>query len=577
MPLDAITVRALTAELSRKLTGGRIDKVQQPERSMLLVSLRSQGENMKLLLSAGTGTARVHITKSSFENPAEPPMFCMLMRKHLIGAHIVSVEQPNNERMIVITMDCYDELGVRAQKKLIAELIGRSSNIILVGEDGRIIDCMRRMDFAGDATRRLLPGMIYRLPPQQDKAAFLDCDSERFDALFSQCDRQIPPEKWLMDTFSGFSPLIARELVYRSQGDYENLPASFQALRDTVLAGDFAPNMLVENQKPVDFSFMGISQYGGSAENISYGSFSELLDAFYSKRDREQQQRRRSSELTRSVRTARDRLQRKLALQREEFKRTGQREQVRINAELVTANIYRIKKGDRSVEVDNYYLEDCPKVRIELNPLKTPQENAALMYREYNKLKGAFLHLSGIIDEGEQKLDYLNSVLDMLERAASEKDLADIRRELAETGFIKKLRSNSGRKVKEQQPLRYMSDEGYEILVGRSNTQNDQLTCKIARRTDYWLHVQKIHGSHVIIRCDGLEPPDNTLLQAASLAALHSQGKDAGKIPVDYTMVRNVKKPSGALPGKVIYTEYSTLMVSADDELAKRLAENAGK
>lgn len=577
MPLDAITVRALTAELSRKLTGGRIDKVQQPERSMLLVSLRSQGENMKLLLSAGTGTARVHITKSSFENPAEPPMFCMLMRKHLIGAHIMSVEQPNNERMIVITMDCYDELGVRAQKKLIAELIGRSSNIILVGEDGRIIDCMRRMDFAGDATRRLLPGMIYRLPPQQDKAAFLDCDSERFGALLSQCDRQIPPEKWLMDTFSGFSPLIARELVYRSQGDYENLSASFQALRDTVLAGDFAPNMLVENQKPVDFSFMGISQYGGSAENISYGSFSELLDAFYSKRDREQQQRRRSSELTRSVRTARDRLQRKLALQREEFKRTGQREQVRINAELVTANIYRIKKGDRSVEVDNYYLDDCPKVRIELNPLKTPQENAALMYREYNKLKGAFLHLSGIIDEGEQKLDYLNSVLDMLERAASEKDLADIRRELAETGFIKKLRSNSGRKAKEQQPLRYMSDEGYEILVGRSNTQNDQLTCKIARRTDYWLHVQKIHGSHVIIRCDGLEPPDNTLLQAASLAALHSQGKDAGKIPVDYTMVRNVKKPSGALPGKVIYTEYSTLMVSADDELAKRLAENAGK
>lgn len=572
MSLDAITIKALTAELREKLVGGRIDKVQQPERSMLLVSLRSQGENRRLLLSAGTGTARVHLTKASFENPAEPPMFCMLMRKHLIGAHITAVEQPNNERMISITLDCFDELGVRSEKKLIAELIGRSSNIILVGEDGRIIDCMRRMDFAGDATRRLLPGMIYKLPPMQAKTSFFDCDGDTLASLLSRADRDIPPEKWLMDTFSGFSPLICRELAYRSKGDYDNISASFQALRETVLEHEFSPYMLLENEKPCDFSFMCISQYGISVQNIAYESFSELLDAFYSKRDREQQQRRRSSELTKSVKTARDRLQRKLALQREEFKRTDEREQVRINAELITANIYRIKKGDRSVEVENYYLDDCPKIKIELNPLKTPQENAALLYREYNKLKGAHLHLSGIIDEGEKKLDYLNSVLDELERATTEKDLVDIRRELIETGFIKKLRSVSARKVKEQQPLRYMSEDGYEILVGRSNSQNDQLTCKIARRTDYWLHVQKIHGSHVIIRCDGLEPPERTLIQAASLAAFHSQGREAGKIPVDYTMVRNVKKPSGALPGKVFYTDYSTLMVSADETLVARLA-----
>ena len=572
MPLDAITIKALTAELSEKLVGGRIDKVQQPERGMLLVSLRSQGENMRLLLSAGTGTARVHITKASFENPAEPPMFCMLMRKHLIGAHIVAVEQPDNERMIIITVDCFDELGVRSRKKIIAELIGRSANVILVGEDGRIIDCMRRMDFAGDATRRLLPGMIYKLPPVQPKIPFIDCDSERFATLLSQADRDTPIEKWLMDSFSGLSPLICRELSYRSKGDYANISASFQALRETVQAGEFVPVMLTKEQKPFDFSFMSVSQYGTEVSKESYPDFSELLDAFYSKRDKEQQQRRRSSELTRSVRTARDRLQRKLSLQREEYKRTEKREELRINAELVTANIYRIKKGDRSVEVENYYLEDCPKVKIQLDALKTPQENIALMYREYNKLKGAHYHLAGIIEDGEQKLDYLNSVLDVLERAVTEKDLADIRRELVETGFIKKLRSGNTRKVKEQQPLRYMSDDGYEILVGRSNTQNDQLTCKTARRTDYWLHAQKIHGSHVIIRCDGLEPPETTLMQAASLAAYHSQGREAGKIPVDYTMVRNVKKPSGALPGKVIYTEYSSLMVSADEALAKRLS-----
>lgn len=572
MPLDAICIKALTAELRSKLVGGRIDKVQQPERSMLLVSLRSQGENHKLLFSAGTGSARVHLTKAGFENPAEPPMFCMLMRKHLIGAHISAVEQPNNERMIVISLDSYDELGVKSEKKIVTELIGRSANVILVGEDGRIIDCMRRMDFAGDATRRMLPGMIYKLPPTQDKTAFLDCSAEQFALLAKTADYSVSPDKWLMDNFSGLSPLICRELAYRSGGDYQRLAPMAQALRESVLAGEMSPYMISVDSKPKDFSFMAISQYGTEAEITEYDSFSQLLDAFYSSRDRAEQQRRRSHELTRSVKTARDRLQRKLISQHEEYKRTEQREELRIRAELVTANIWRIKKGDRCVECENYYEEDCPNIKIELDPLKTPQENAARMFREYNKLKGAHHHLAILIEEGERRLEYLNSVLDELERAQSEKDLSDIRRELVETGFIKKLKSGGKLKVKEQQPLRYMSDEGYEILVGRSNSQNDQLTTKIARRTDYWLHVQKIHGSHVIVRCDGLVPPDKTLEQAASLAAYHSQGREGGKIPVDYTMVRNVKKPSGALPGKVIYTEYNTMMAIPDEELAKRLA-----
>lgn len=572
MPLDAICLRALTAELKEKLVGGRIDKVQQPERSMLLVSLRSQGENHKLLFSAGTGSARVHLTKASFENPSEPPMFCMLMRKHLIGAHISAVEQPNNERMLVITLDTFDELGVRSEKRIVAELIGRSSNVILVGEDGRIIDCMRRMDFAGDATRRMLPGMIYKLPPVQEKTAFLDCEEDRFTAMVSAADRTIGIDKWLMDSFSGLSPLICRELACRCADDFDRLIPLAQAFKESVLAGELSPYMICMENKPRDFSFMSISQYGSEAQIQRFDSFSQLLDAFYSSRDKAEQQRRRSHELTRSVKTARDRLQRKLSSQHEEFKRTELREELRMKAELVTANIWRIKKGDRVLECENYYEEDCPLIKIELDPLKSPQENTARMFKEYNKLKGANHHLAILIEEGERRLDYLNSVLDMLERAQSEKDLSDIRRELVETGFIKKLKNSGKQKIKEQQPLRYMSDDGYEILVGRSNTQNDQLTTKIARRTDYWLHTQKIHGSHVIIRSDGLTPPDLTFEQAASLAAYHSQGRDSGKIPVDYTMVRNVKKPSGALPGKVIYNEYNTMMASADEELAKRLA-----
>ena len=572
MPLDSICIAALTSELREKLVGGRIDKVQQPERSMLLVSLRSQGENHKLLFSAGTGSARVHFTKAYFENPAEPPMFCMLMRKHLIGAHISGVEQPNNERMIVISLDTYDELGVKSEKKIVTELIGRSANVILVGEDGRIIDCIRRMDFAGDATRRMLPGMIYKLPPVQEKMVFLSCDEEKFRALLSTADLSQSLDKWLMDSFSGLSPLVCRELAYRSGGDYERLIPLAQALRESVLAGELNPYMISMDNKPKDFSFMAISQYGSEAVVEGCESFSQLLEAFYSSRDRAEQQRKRSHELTRSVKTARDRLQRKLASQREEFRRTEQREELRMKAELVTANIWRIKKGGRVLECENYYEDDCPLIKIELDPLKNPQENTARMFREYNKLKGAHHHLAILIEEGERRLDYLNSVLDTLERAQSEKDLSEIRRELVDTGFIKKLKNSGKIKVKEQQPLRYMSDEGYEILVGRSNTQNDQLTMKIARRTDYWLHTQKIHGSHVIIRCDGLMPPDLTLEQAASLAAYHSQGRDGGKIPVDYTMVRNVKKPSGALPGKVIYTDYNTMMAASDEELAKRLA-----
>lgn len=572
MPLDAICIRALTAELRDKLVGGRIDKVQQPERSMLLVSLRSQGENHKLLFSAGTGSARVHLTKASFENPAEPPMFCMLMRKHLIGAHISAVEQPNNERMIVISLDTYDELGVKSEKKIVTELIGRSANVILVGEDGRIIDCMRRMDFAGDATRRMLPGMIYKLPPRQEKVSFLDCDDECISFMADRADKSLSVDKWLMDSFSGLSPLVCRELAYRSSGDYGRIVPLAQAFRESVLAGELSPYMISVDNKPRDYSFMAVSQYGSEATLECFDSFSQLLDSFYSSRDRAEQQRRRSHELTRSVKTARDRLQRKLISQHEEFKRTEQREELRMKAELVTANIWRIKKGDRVLECENYYEDDCPLIKIELDPLKTPQENTARMFREYNKLKGANHHLAILIEEGERRLDYLNSVLDTLERAQSEKDLSDIRRELVETGFIKKLKSSGKVKVKEQQPLRYMSDEGYEILVGRSNAQNDQLTTKIARRTDYWLHTQKIHGSHVIIRCDGLMPPDLTLEQAASLAAYHSQGREGGKIPVDYTMVRNVKKPSGALPGKVVYTEYNTMMASADEQLVIRLS-----
>ena len=571
MPLDAIYLSALTAELKDKLVGGRIDKVQQPERDMLLLSLRAKGENLRLLLAAGTGNARVHLTESDFENPAEPPMFCMLLRKHLVGAHISAVYQPDFERLLIIELEGHDEMGFASQKKLVAEMIGRSANVILVDGEGRIVDCMRRMDFGGDAQRRMLPGMIYRLPPKQEKPPLLETDSAQRKTMIAGSDRQQSLDKWLLSSFAGLSPLVCRELAHRCGGSYDTLPELLDAFVDSVQAGDLRPTILYEEGKPRDFSFMPISQYGPSVSCREEESFSKLLDSFYSQRDRAEQQRRRSHQLFKTVRTIRDRIQRKLASQTEELRRTEDRDEVRKTAELVTANIYRIKKGDRTLECVDYYDPECPVIRIALDPLKTPQQNAAALFKEYNKLKAARAHLTGLIEEGERQLDYLNSVLELLSLSETEKDISDIRRELIATGYLRKQGGSKADRSKGQAPWRFITDDGFEVLAGRSNVQNDELTTKTGRRTDYWFHTQRLHGSHVILRCNGLEPTELAIAQASAIAAYYSQGREGGKVPVDYTMLRFVRKPSGALPGKVIYTDYKTIMTGADEALVKRL------
>ena len=573
MPLDAIYLSALTEELREKIQGGRIDKVQQPERDMLIISLRSKGENLRLLLSAGTGRARVQLTESSFDNPAEPPMFCMLMRKHLVGARIISLYQPDWERLLIIELESRDEMGFSGSKKLVVEMIGRSSNLILVDGDGRIIDCMRRMDFAGDALRRMLPGMIYRLPPKQAKAVLMDTDSRQRREMIAAADRSRSLDKWLLDSFSGLSPLICRELSFRCSGSFDTLPELLDAFVDTIQAGELRPYILYQGEKPVDFSFMGIGQYGETVNCREEKSFSGLLDSFYSQRDRAEQQRRRSHQLYKTVRTLRDRMQRKLAGQSEELRRTEERDEVRKKAELVTANIYRIKRGDRLLRCQDYYDPEGGDIEIELDPLKTPQQNAAALFKEYNKLKAARSHLTDLIAQGESQLDYLNSVLEMLSLAESEKDISDIRRELVDTGYIRQPSGTKPSRSKAQAPLHFVTDDGFEVLAGRSNLQNDQLTTKLCRRTDYWFHTQKVHGSHVILRCNDAEPTALAISQAAVIAAYYSQGREGGKIPVDYTMLRYVRKPAGAMPGKVVYTDYKTLTVQTDEALVKRLAK----
>ena len=569
MPLDAITLQALTREMRDTLEGAKIDRVQQPEKDMLLLTLRTREGGRRLLISASVAGARVHYTAESFENPAEPPMFCMLLRKHLVGGRIQSVEQPEGERMLSIRLFSRDELGDESEKTLAVELIGRSANIVLVGADGRIIDCLRRMEYGGEG-RGMLPGLIYRLPPRQNKLSFFSCSEEELRFTIEHMEDGAF-DKRLLDSFAGLSPLICRELAYRSREDRELLLDNALALRETVSAGDFVPTLVSIDGAPRDFSFMAINQYGEGASCERFDSFCALLDAFYARRDRAESRRRRSRELMHTVKTVQERLNRKLAAQRKELLETAGREEIRRRAELITANIYRMKKGQRELVCENYFEDDCPEIRIPLDPLKTPQQNAAALYKDFNRKKAAEEHLTVLIEQGERQNEYLGAVVDEIERAESERDLNDIRRELVETGYLKKQRAAKNDRSRPQAPLRFLSSDGYEILVGRSNVQNDELTHKLARRTDLWLHAQKIHGSHVIIRTDGLEPPEATIAEAASLAAWYSQGREAGKIPVDITQVRFVRKPSGAMPGAVLYTDYTTLLAQPDESLAEKL------
>ncbi len=570
MPLDAVTLRGLTRELQTSAVGAKIDRVQQPEKDMLLLTLRTREGNRRLLISASVSGARAHFTAQSFENPAEPPMFCMLLRKHLIGARIRSIEQPEMERMLLFRLAARDEMGDESEKTLAVELIGRSANIVLVGPDGRIIDCLRRMEYGGEG-RGMLPGMIYRLPPRQEKTPFFGCTEEELLACLKAFDRGAEPDRELLARFSGLSPLICRELAYRSRGDLERLGQNALALRETVAAGELVPTLVSLDGAARDYSFMAINQYGPAAQTERFDDFSALLDAFYARRDREESRRRRSRELLHSVRGAYERLERKLAAQRKELADTAGREEIRRRAELITANIYRMKKGQSELVCEDYFQEGCPEIRIGLDPLRTPQQNAAALYKDFSRKKAAEEHLTVLIAEGEKQREYLATVLDEIDRAETERDLADIRRELAETGYMKKQRGAKADRSRPQAPLRFLSSDGFEILVGRSNIQNDELTFRTARRTDIWLHTQRIHGSHVILRTDGTEPPRRTLEEAASLAAYHSQGREAGKIPVDYTQVRYVRKPSGALPGAVIYTEFATILTAASGELAEKL------
>lgn len=571
MPLDAMVLSALREELAPPLLGARIDRISMPEKDMLVLSVHSRTEgNRKLLISLRPGSARIQFTERAMENPPQPPMFCMLLRKHLLGAGVTGLEQPPGERLLLLQLDTTDELNYHSRRTLAVELMGKGLNLALIDAEGRIVDCLRRVEYGEGQRRPMLPGLFYQLPPAQDKPILSDLPEEELAALLAGADRNDAPDRWLLRTFAGLSPFVCRELA---ADGWEGLPERIAALRGCTERGEYLPVMVSLRGEPKDFSFQHVRQFGPEGEETFFDSFSALLDAFYGARDAWESVRRRSSELTRTVKTALSRLQRKTAAREQELFATRDRETWRRRGDLITANMYRLRRGMESFEAEDFYADGCPTVTVPLDKLKTPQQNAARYYKLYAKAKTAERILTELISSSREEETYLESVLDELERAEGERDLTEIRAELTDAGYIKE-RGGKKKRPGLRKPMRFLSDSGREILVGRGNLQNDELTFRLARRTDLWLHVQKVPGSHVIVSCAEGEPDEQTLRQAAALAVTFSRAREGGKAAVDCTEVRRVKKPSGARPGRVIYTEYRTLIASADEALAKRLRKD---
>ena len=576
MPLDAICLQGVVGELAPQLTGSRIEKIQQPARDQIILLLRG---SRRLFLNAGANQPRIHLTEQLRDNPSQPPMFCMLLRKHLSGGIIESIRQEPLERVVTLTVLAADEMGERGRFTLVWEGMPRRANLILCDRDGRIIDCLRRVDLEAEQDRQVLPGLFYRLPTRQDKRSPLSVTEEEFAALLGRAAPDAPLDGWLLDTFTAISPLVARELTVRACGSTDAHVSQGNALWDVfshwqrvVNENTFTPTLIKRNGSLADFTYGPVTQYGTYAETEVYDSFSHLLDDFYEKREQAERVKQKGRDLLKTATTARDRVRRKLAAQEKEMAACLDRDHLRICGELITANLYRMERGQSRLTAQNYYDENCADVDIPLDVRLSPQENAARYFKQYAKAKTAEKYLTAQLQRGREELQYLESVLQELAQAESEQDFNDIRTELTDGGYLRGRGKKQPGFQRASKPREFRSSAGLRILVGRNNRQNDRLTTKDADKRDVWLHTQKIHGSHVILCTGGAEPDEQSLMEAASLAAYFSQAQGSTKVPVDYTPVRFVKKPAGARPGMVVYTTYQTMLADPDESLVKRLA-----
>ena len=588
MPLDGLFLNFLKHEITTKALGSRVEKVAQPSRDELILQLRGKGGSHKLLLCGGAQNPRLHFVDNPPENPASPPMFCMLLRKHLGGARLTGLRQIGLDRILHLDFAAHNELGDPVGITVAVEIMGQHSNVVVMDAEGKILDCLRRVDASTSRVRQVLPGMRYVLPPSQQKISLLETDiAAAVEQLQSKGD--IPLDKSISGLLEGFSTLAGREAAaYATRGAEvlaEELTGERAArlafylgqIKSALIEGKPAPAMILEKEgRPRDFSCLPVRQYGTAMLIKDYPGCSALLESFFAKRAAAEQLRQRSGDLLTLLANASERVTRRVAIQKEELEHCRGREALKQKGDLVSANLYNIRKGDASAVVENFYDPQAGQLTIELDPLLTPTQNAQRYYTLYRKADTAEKHLTKLISQGEDEVVYLDSVFDALTRAGTRAELDAIRSELAGSGYLRRATAKKeGRTGKEPKlpPLRYRSSDGFTILCGRNNLQNDTLTLKQAAKTDLWLHTKIIPGSHIIVLTEGREVPQDTLTQAAVIAAYNSKGRGSSKVPVDYAPVKNVKKPSGAKPGMVIYENYRTILAAPDEELVRSLAQ----
>ncbi len=575
MAFDAGILRAVVREIDSLAAGGRVDKIYQPERDETVLIIRAAGVERRLLINAGSACPRMGFTGTKAENPATPPMFCMMLRKHFTGARLVEATQPGFERVARLTFECHDDLGFKTHKHIIAEIMGKYSNVIVTDCDDKILGVLKPIDFSASTVRQLLPGMIYSLPPKQDKADPTEITEEEFNRIARGADPTRSAVKFLQASFVGFAAVTAREIVYRSAGNVnatleecaDNLYSSLRQVVDASNRGGVEPSIAKsEDGMPIDYLYVRLNQYAGNAEVTVFSSVSDLLDEYYMKRAGEERLRRKASDIFRILSAAEVRITKKLALQREELDKCELGDTFKKYGDLITGSIYMLKKGQTKAILQDWY-GDCEEIEIPLSERLTPAQNAQAYYKKYNKSKSAKIHLTEQLESAERELEYIKTVHDALTRASTEQELSEIRAELYHSGYASKMKNYTEKKRPAPLIIRFETTDGHTVLVGKNNIANDHLTTKLANRSDWWFHVKGQPGSHVVLEClpGETDPSEEAFTDAAMIAAYYSSARDGVAVPVDYTKVREVKKPAGSKPGFVIYHTNWTAYVTPDE------------
>ncbi len=574
MAFDGLAVSCMVQELNNILSQGRVDKVLQPEYDEIILAVRAGGKNRRLVLSASSSNPRVHLTGVQKENPEKAPMFCMLLRKHLVGGRIVAVTQPDFERVVEIHIESHDELGDASVKRLIIEVMGRVSNIILADATGKVLGSIKHIDFSVSQVRQLIPGMLYEMPPSQGKINPITASLQDIeDKLFAY---SLSADKFLLDTFAGIGPMSAREIAYAATGSVDTnceLMPEFEKNKfakyifeffENIKNGKFSPCLIYKDEEKIkDFSGINITHYENTFIVKKCESLNEAVDEYFKTKDFQERMAQKTSGLMRFVETNIQRCQKKLALQQQKMKDCENKGKNKIIGDLLTANLYRINYGDECVEVENFY-ENMEILKISLKPELSPSQNAQRYYTAYQKLKNAEIVTAQQMELAVQEIDYLESVKENLMIAENEREINELRDELYSQGYHIKRGEKSKIRKQTSKPLQFRLSDGFIAYVGRNNLQNDELTLRQSRSNDLWFHTKYIHGSHTVIKTEGRTVSDDVIVEAAKICAYYSKARNSANVPVDYTIIKNVKKPNGAKPGMVIYDNYNTVNVKPE-------------